>query len=221
MRSKSSKNNNKSGEKIDFKLSFVIRGIVFVIIGTVALWFGLRIAFNVNEPFYVVTSGSMGPTLQVNDFLVVRKDPNYSFDKLAIGDIIAFHEPDGISRVIVHRVFEIRDNNYHSSIPTTSSNSIRTNHPSRIVVTKGDANPGPIPGIDYPITEKEYIGRIVYVIPAIGIITNILTPPIPLVIIVVILVIMFFYWWRNYARNTNIRTLNSNTLDKREKDNRQ
>ena len=45
----------------------------------------------------------------------------------------------------------------------------------KIVRTKGDANPSSIAGTDYPITEKEYLGQVEYVIPQVGYITQILT----------------------------------------------
>jgi signal peptidase len=56
--------------------------------------------------------------------------------------------------------------------------------------TKGDNNQNSIVGTDYPITEEEYIGTVVYVIPQVGYITKILQPPINYIIIVVIIGIM-------------------------------
>jgi len=43
--------------------------------------------------------------------------------------------------------------------------------------TKGDANPASIPGTDFPITENEYIGKVVDT-SQFGYITRILAPPI-------------------------------------------
>ena len=60
----------------------------------------------------------------------------------------------------------------------------------KIVRTKGDANPSSIAGTDYPITEKEYIGQVEYVIPQVGYITQILQPPINYIIIAVIIGVM-------------------------------
>jgi signal peptidase I len=37
-------------------------------------------------------------------------------------------------------------------------------HGERIIVTKGDANPSSIPGVDHPITVNDYIGKVVYVL---------------------------------------------------------
>ena len=64
-----------------------------------------------------------------------------------------FNRPSGHDRVIVHRVASIIEED------------------PRTLRTKGDANPASIPGTDFPITEKEYIGEVAYVIPQVGYIT--------------------------------------------------
>jgi signal peptidase len=38
----------------------------------------------------------------------------------------------------------------------------------RVIRTKGDANPSSIQGVDYPITEDNYVGKVVYAIPYLG-----------------------------------------------------
>jgi len=148
----------------------IVKDIVIVAVGVAIIWFGLQLAFGTQNPFYVVSSGSMIPVLQVYDVLVVQG--HVSFDDIKIGDIIVFNRPNGHDRVIVHRVAEILNDN-----PKT-------------IRTKGDANPGSIPGTDYPLTKDEYIGKVVYVIPQIGYVTRILTPPINYIIIAVIVGIM-------------------------------
>ena len=69
----------------------------------------------VNNPFYVVASGSMIPRLNVGDLGIVKhatddRDDS-SFSNLQIGDIIQFNTPykttEGKHKVIVHRVAEI------------------------------------------------------------------------------------------------------------------
>jgi hypothetical protein len=50
---------------------------------------------------------------------------------------------------IVHRVAEI---------VTDPSNG------QKVIRTKGDANPGSIPGVDYPIFQSLYIGKVVYLV---------------------------------------------------------
>lgn len=151
-------------------MSSIAKDVIIVVIGVAIIWFGLRIAFGTDNPFYVVSSGSMEPNLNVFDVLVVQgNDP---FNDLKKGDIIVFDRPSGHDRVIVHRVAEIIDEE------------------PRVIRTKGDANPASIPGTDFPITEHEYIGKVAYVIPQIGYVTRILTPPINYIIIAVIVGIM-------------------------------
>jgi signal peptidase len=148
----------------------IVKDIIIVAVGVAAIWIGLQIIFGTQNPFYVVSSGSMIPVLEVYDVLVV--DGKVSFNNIQIGDIIVFNRPNGHDRVIVHRVAAILDEE-----PKT-------------VRTKGDANPVSIPGTDYPITKDEYIGKVAYVIPQIGYVTRILTPPINYIIIAVIIGIM-------------------------------
>ncbi len=150
----------------------VTKDIVIVVIGVLIIWLGLRVVFGTENPFYVVSSGSMVPELQVYDVLVVQG--NEPFENVQKGDIIVFHRPAGHDRVIVHRVAEIIDDD-----PKT-------------IRTKGDANPSSIPGTDFPITEDEYIGKVAYVVPQIGYITRILMPPVNYIIIAVIVGIMIF-----------------------------
>ena len=147
-----------------------IKDIIIVGIGVLIIWVGLQIVFGTQNPFYVVSSGSMVPVLQVFDVLVVQgNDP---FESVEVGDIVVFNRPAGQDRVIVHRVAAIIDDDPLS------------------IRTKGDANPASIPGTDFPITEEEYIGKVAYVIPQIGYVTRILTPPINYIIIGIIIVVM-------------------------------
>src|SRR5438309_5927723 len=112
----------------------------------------------------------MVPNLNVFDVIIVQG--NASFDHLKVGDIIVFNRPSGHDRVIVHRVAEILQKD------------------PLVIRTKGDANPGSIPGTDFPIAKQDYIGKVEYVIPQIGYVTRILTPPINYIIIAVIIGIM-------------------------------
>jgi signal peptidase len=160
-------------KKNESRVPSIIKDVVIVVIGVAIIWLGLRFVFDTGNPFYVVSSGSMVPNLNVNDILVVR-DGN-SFQDLKVGDIIVFDRPDGADRVIVHRVAEIFDDS-------------EGNH--QIIRTKGDANDGSIPGTDFPIREDDYIGKVAYVIPGAGVITKILSPPVNYIIIAAIIALM-------------------------------
>lgn len=167
--------------------------VIVVIAAAFIIWFGIiRFAFGVNNPFYVVSSGSMIPNLNVGDYVIIKHESsnssnnsndNSSFNKLKIGDIIVFKTPgvsnDGEHKVIVHRVAQI--------LNTDSTKG------ERVIRTKGDANPYSIPYLDYPIKEEDYIGKVVYVIPKVGLITRAIAPPLNYVIIGVIAVILIYY----------------------------
>ena len=148
----------------------VVKDIIIVVIAVIIIWAGLRLIFGTENPFFVVSSGSMVPELQIFDVLVVNG--NTPFNEIKVGDIIVFNRPGGQERVIVHRVNSIIDDDPYT------------------IRTKGDANPASIPGTDFPITENEYIGEVYTVIPQVGYITRILTPPINYIIIAVIVSIM-------------------------------
>ena len=147
----------------------VLKDIIIVGIGVLVIWVGLQVAFGTN-PFYVVASGSMVPVLQVNDVLIVQG--HEPFEEIQVGDIIVFDRPSDHNRVIVHRVYSIM-----SDDPKT-------------IKTKGDANPGIIPGTDFPITEEEYIGKVAYTIPQVGYVTQLLKPPVNYVIIAIVIGVM-------------------------------
>lgn len=173
----------------------VVKDIIIVVVGVLVIWVGLQVVFGTQNPFYVVSSGSMIPELQVFDVLVVNG--NEPFEEVQIGDVIVFNRPSGQDRVIVHRVASIIDEN-----PLT-------------IRTKGDANPASIPGTDFPITAEEYIGQVAYVIPQVGYITRILTPPINYIIIAIIVGIMIA---KQFSKKRKQEKRTSDTFDLEQKD---
>ena len=148
----------------------IIKDIIIVIACVAVIWIGLTAYFGAQNPFYVVSSGSMYPELAMYDIIVISG--YVSFDDVKIGDIIVFDRPKDHDRVIVHRVVAVVDDD-----PKT-------------LRTKGDNNQNSIVGTDYPITKEEYIGKVVHVVPQVGFITKILQPPINYIIIAVIIGIM-------------------------------
>jgi signal peptidase I len=175
--------------------SGIVKDIIIVVVGIAIIWIGLRVAFGTENPFYVVSSGSMIPNLEIFDVIVVQGHVN--FDQLKVGDIIVFNRPDGHDKVIVHRVAEI------------------LNKDPLVIRTKGDANPGSIPGTDFPITKNDYIGKVVYVIPQIGYVTRILTPPINYIIIAVIVGVMLV---KQFGKPKSSGDLPGNDTDKTDSD---
>jgi len=148
----------------------IVKDVIIVAACVAVLWIGLTAYFGAQNPFYVVSSGSMYPELAMHDIIVISG--HMLFEDVKIGDIIVFDRPKDHDRVIVHRVVAVVDDD-----PKT-------------LRTKGDNNQRSMVGTDYPITEKEYIGTVVYVVPQVGFITQILQPPINYIIIAVIIGIM-------------------------------
>ncbi|RZD32878.1 MAG: signal peptidase I [Thaumarchaeota archaeon] len=148
----------------------IVKDIIIVAVCVAVLWIGLTAYFGAQNPFYVVSSGSMYPELAMYDIIVISG--HTLFEDVKIGDIIVFDRPKDHDRVIVHRVVAVVDDD-----PKT-------------LRTKGDNNQRSMVGTDYPITEEEYIGTVVHVIPQVGFITQILQPPINYIIIAVIVGIM-------------------------------
>ncbi len=127
------------------------------------------------NPFYVIDSESMSPVLHIGDMVMVcnNNSNGTSFDNIRIGDIIVFNAfaPDPVEegKTIVSRVAAIFEEGetlrgnaelnqlcYPVSVPAVLEN--------KTILTKGDANECSIPGVDIPITQENYIGRVVSII---------------------------------------------------------
>ena len=159
----------------------IVKDIIIVATCVAVIWIGLTAYFGAQNPFYVVSSGSMYPELAMHDIIVISG--HALFEDVKIGDIIVFDRPKDHDKVIVHRVVAVVDDD-----PLT-------------LRTKGDNNQNSIIGTDYPITEEEYKGKVIrigdifgtgqtHVIPKVGVITSILHPPVNYIIIAVIIGIM-------------------------------
>jgi signal peptidase len=63
-----------------------------------------------------------------------------------------------------------------------------------VIITKGDASPVSIPGVDFPVNSENFIGRVKFVIPQIGFL---FIPPINYVLIGIIIsavaIVIFIY----------------------------
>ena len=84
---------------------------------------------------------SMSPLLSIGD--VVAVEENVDFSDIRIGDIIVFKEPISYEgNAIISRVNEI----------------LTDPRDDLVILTKGDANSGSIPGINFPIYQTNFIG---------------------------------------------------------------
>ena len=163
-----------------------IKYAIIIAVGVTIILLGFWFAFGQLNPFYVVASGSMIPNLNINDYVIVSH--NVPFNGLKVRDIIVFKtygtDNSGQHITIVHRVAEIVTDPINGQ---------------KVIRTKGDANPDSIPGADYPIFEKNYIGKVVHVIPKLGIITNVFHPPTNYILIGLIFIVLIYYLKKNPA----------------------
>jgi signal peptidase len=134
----------KRALKNEYVKSAIFLVIILGCIG--AFWLGLRTYLRTEYPLLAVASGSMIPTLNVGDLIVVQGGMNVSnvIAEYQTGDIVVFHKPGNPDELIVHRAVEkINDG----------------------LKTKGDNNSNS----DYWIvTDDELVGKVVGVIPYLG-----------------------------------------------------
>ena len=115
--------------------------------------FGIRTA--------VVLTGSMSPTIEINDFVIVKKP-----SEIEVGDIVSYKENDGGMEVL-HRVVKIEDGE---------------------ITTKGDANNIEDKPVEISQVTGVYVGKIEYLG---KIISFIVQPVVFSIIIVLLLIILF------------------------------
>ena len=143
--------------------------VITMIIVMLFAWLIIITIFNTSTPFFVVSSRSMVPVLDIGDIIIVNGRNHY--DELEVGDVIVFTLPTDSKRVIVHRV---------NSINEEGEKGIE-------IKTKGDNNPK-VDG--WTVLEKDYIGTVVTSIPSIGKITIWLSPPVNYYIIFFVVLIL-------------------------------
>ncbi|MBI2184441.1 MAG: signal peptidase I [Thaumarchaeota archaeon] len=143
---------------------------IIILVGlTGGLWIGFTLLMGTSTPLFVVSSGSMIPTLEVGDLIIVR---SMAVNELKIGDIITFHSPLTPDRIIVHRILQV----------------VQTKDGGAGFITKGDHNQA---ADGWIVDQNSYVGTVVLVIPKVGFVSSILSPPTNYVLIVLILGLIF------------------------------
>lgn len=167
------------------RLPTVIKNIIVFVLGVliiVSLYHYLETELDNPLPFFVIYSDTMSPVLDINDLIIVGD--GHMFNNTNVGDIIVFKKPAGEDRIIVHRITEI-----------TSENG------RRVIITKGDASPVSIPGVDFPVNSHNFIGRVKFAIPGIGVLFS---PPLNYVllggIISAVVIVIFIYERKRVSR---------------------
>ncbi len=147
---------DERNKKLHVRISSELLIIIGIGAGIIGIWVGLKFVLHVEDPFYIVSSESMIPSLKIGDIVIMRNGEGFSFMDLQVGDIIIFHTDDAGGRTIVHRIVEIYAD-------ATSG--------ERLVKTKGDNNPISYENFDYPIKQQDYYGKVIYVIPLVGLVS--------------------------------------------------
>ncbi len=148
-----------------------VKSAIFLAIilgGIGAFWIGLRAYLSTEYPLLAVASGSMIPTLNVGDLIVVQGglSVNDVIAEYETGDIVVFHKPSNPDELIVHRAVE------------------KVNDELR---TKGDNNDH----ADYWIvTNDELVGKVVGNIPYLGHVPLFVHTPTGIMIILLVIVVL-------------------------------
>jgi signal peptidase I len=181
-----------------------------VVIGILSLVVSLVMVYGQSIRYFVVASDSMIPSLNTGYVVITNTnmdDSCSSFECLKEGDVIVFH-PNSPTRnsetgkIIVHRIDEI---GFDSD-------------GQRVIRTKGDANSESIPGVDYPISKNNYIGKVVYVIPYAGLLlmyldllARVVMQPLLYIIIAAIVTAIFLL---EYQKKKHLKTKKRNRMSK-------
>ena len=121
--------------------------IALAFVASYALAYGLKFALNTEYPLGAIPTGSMIPTYNIGDLIIIRGESNTS--RISIGDVIVFHNPvPGLyDELIIHRVNA-----------TFFKGQL-------YFITKGDNNQG----IDlYPVPANYVVGKVISGIPLLG-----------------------------------------------------
>lgn len=105
-------------------LKTVLKAIEWTLFGIIMCLCGLLWLVNYNNTFpikaYTVLTGSMEPAIPVGSMVFAR---DIKVSELNIGDIITFSSPSDPKKVIVHRIFSVKDNDTFRTFTTKGDNN--------------------------------------------------------------------------------------------------
>ncbi len=156
----------KQALKNEYVKSAIFLAIILGCIGV--FWIGLRVYLRTDYPLLAVASGSMIPTLNVGDLIVVQGGLNVSDVKAnyTTGDIVVFHKPGNPDELIVHRAVE----NVTGGLKTKGDNN---DHPDFWIITNDDL-----------------VGKVVGVVPYLGQVPLFVHTTTGIMIILIVIVIL-------------------------------
>lgn len=107
--------------KNEYFQTVVTIALIFAIV--FSFYFGSQIILGTEYPALAVASGSMLPTLNIGDLIIVQKvDPaQINADKFT-GDVLVFRDPRNQAELIVHRAVKIEKKGSHFLITTLGDN---------------------------------------------------------------------------------------------------
>lgn len=127
-----------------------------------ALLITLVFAFATGFKFLNILTGSMTPTMPVNTVVVVKKIP---IDQVELGDVITFKMGDSN---VTHRVVEINNSGRNT-----------------VLYTQGDAAQNQ--GSRDTVTEDNFVGVVVFHIPYLGVLLNLIKDNIIIITVCIVL----------------------------------
>lgn len=179
------------------KNEWVKTGIMLgiVVIAFFAFWFGIRYALATEYPLLAVASGSMEPTLNIGDLIIVHGVSNASdvYTHYGNGDIIIFHTnipgvgpnlwPGRPEELIVHRAVNktVKFDSYVGRFVT-------------YFTSKGDNNAqeDAWPGTGDGVPEYYIVGKVVGTIPWIGNIPLYIRTTEGLITVIILIILVVF-----------------------------
>jgi signal peptidase len=134
--------------KNEYFQTAIVIALEFIIV--FGLYFSAQIILGTEYPALAVASGSMLPTLNIGDLIIVQKvNPAEIHANYLTGDILVFRDPNNPTDLIVHRAVDVTNKNGESCL----------------ITTHGDNNP-------YPSVERfdssYLVGKVMARIPYIG-----------------------------------------------------
>lgn len=192
------------------KNEYVKTIIILIVIGAsfAAFWFGPRFALKTGHPFLAVASGSMKPTLNIGDLIVVQGVSTAS-------EIKAASKPEG--DIIVYRVEGLIVGGQREGLIVHRAVDKKQVEGKWYFTTKGDHNSGE-DSVRNATTYKELlgvpeshvVGKVVYRIPWVGNIPLFIQTPSGMILIVLLFVVWIFveflYSWKKKGEEEALKT---------------
>ena len=155
-------------------------------------------AFAIGYRYYIVTSGSMRPSIEPGAVVLIKKVP---FEDLKVGDTITFSY-DGTSNV-THQIIAIKSEGFQLGEEITYqfkgeeyTFAIESGGVGKTIITHGTANS--INAVDSPISYSNIRGRVYYCIWYVGLIVYTIRK---YMIAVVIVIFAIYFGYRCYLKN--------------------